>query len=104
MSKIARNAPFIAIQFGNHLRILHSIPSDHESLPHRSFKPDFLLVRQNLRDASEDHRNLLLGFQYAQVPSVNSLESIYNFQVRENLTFHIGKYYDTSCTIEHADK
>ena len=47
----------------------------------RSFRPDFLLVRQNLRDAGEDHRNLLLGFQYGGIPSVNSLESIYNFQV-----------------------
>ena len=47
----------------------------------RSFKPDFLLVRQNPRDANEDHRNLLYGFQYGNIPSVNSLESIYNFQV-----------------------
>lgn len=47
----------------------------------RSFRPDFLLVRQNLRDASEDYRNLLLGFKYADIPSINTLESIYNFQV-----------------------
>lgn len=46
----------------------------------RSFKPDFLLVRQNVRDSEEDYRNLLLGFQYGNVPSVNSLDSIYNFQ------------------------
>lgn len=51
----------------------------------RSFKPDFLLVRQNLRDASEDYRNLLLGFKYGDVPAVNSLDSVYNFQVRKNL-------------------
>ena len=48
----------------------------------RSFKPDFLLIRQNVRDAEEDYRNILLGFQYGNIPSVNSLESIYNFQVR----------------------
>ena len=47
----------------------------------RSFKPDFLLVRQNVKDANEDYKNLLLGFQYGNVASVNSLESIYNFQV-----------------------
>ena len=47
----------------------------------RSFRPDFLLVRQNLRDANEDYRNLLLGFKYGNIPSVNSLDSIYNFQV-----------------------
>jgi hypothetical protein len=48
----------------------------------RSFKPDFLLVRQNVRDAEDDYRSILLGFQYGNIPSVNSLESIYNFQVR----------------------
>ena len=50
----------------------------------RSFKPDFLLVRQNSRDAHEDHRSILYGFQYGNIPSVNTLESLYNFQV-----FHI---------------
>lgn len=49
----------------------------------RSFRPDFLLVRQNVRDANEDHRNLLLGFQYGNIPSVNSLESIYHFQASQ---------------------
>ncbi len=57
----------------------------------RSFRPDFLLVRQNLRDAAEDHRNLLLGLQYAHIPSVNSLESIYNFQVRRWMFWPIGE-------------
>jgi len=48
----------------------------------RSFKPDFLLVRQNSRDAHEDHRSILYGFQYGNIPSVNTLESLYNFQDR----------------------
>ena len=47
----------------------------------RTFKPDFLLIRQNLKDATEDYKNVLLGFQYGGVPSINSLQSIYNFQV-----------------------
>ncbi|GFQ86874.1 synapsin [Trichonephila clavata] len=47
----------------------------------RSFRPDFLLIRQHVRDAGhEDYRNLLLGFKYGGVPSVNSLHSLYNFQ------------------------
>lgn len=50
-----------------------------ESCP-RSFKPDFLLIRQHLRDANEDYRPVLLGFKYGGVPSVNSLHSLYNFQ------------------------
>ena len=52
----------------------------------RSFKPDFLLVRQNVRDAEDDYRSILLGFQYGNIPSVNSLESIYNFQVSVKIT------------------
>nr|XP_023029085.1 synapsin [Leptinotarsa decemlineata] len=46
----------------------------------RSFRPDFLLVRQNLKDAGEDHKNLLLALKFGGVPSINSLNSIYNFQ------------------------
>ncbi|XP_014237293.2 synapsin [Trichogramma pretiosum] len=46
----------------------------------RSFKPDFVLIRQNLRDAGEDNKNLLLGLMYGGVPSVNNLQAIYNFQ------------------------
>ena len=46
-------------------------------------KPDFLLIRQDPRDAGEDFKSALLGFQYGQVPSINSLESVYNFQVSD---------------------
>uniref|UniRef100_A0A8C1KY00 Synapsin-2 n=1 Tax=Cyprinus carpio TaxID=7962 RepID=A0A8C1KY00_CYPCA len=46
----------------------------------RSFKPDFVLVRQHAYSMAqnEDFRNIIIGFQYAGIPSVNSLESIYN--------------------------
>ena len=30
----------------------------------RSFKPDFVFIQQNLRNATENHKNLLLGFQF----------------------------------------
>lgn len=48
--------------------------------PTRSFKPDFVLVRQHAFSMAqnEDFRNLIIGLQYAGVPSVNSLDSIYN--------------------------
>ncbi|XP_076278149.1 synapsin isoform X2 [Lasioglossum baleicum] len=46
----------------------------------RSFKPDFVLIRQNLKDAGEDYKNLLLGLMYGGVPSINNLTAIYNFQ------------------------
>lgn len=47
----------------------------------RSFRPDFILVRQNLRDAGEDYKNLLLAFKYGGVPTINNLNAIYNFAV-----------------------
>jgi len=52
-------------------------------------KPDFLLIRQNLRDAGENYKNLLLGFRYGGVPSVNSIESIYNFQDKPWVHAHL---------------
>jgi len=53
------------------------------------FKPDFLLIRQNLRDAGKDYRKLLLGFQYGQVPCLNSLQSVYNFQDKPWVYAHL---------------
>ncbi|XP_068172403.1 synapsin-2b [Antennarius striatus] len=46
----------------------------------RSFKPDFVLVRQHAFSMAqnEDFRNLIIGLQYAGIPAVNSLDSIYN--------------------------
>lgn len=45
----------------------------------RSFKPDFVLVRQHVKDANVDWKNIILGLKYGGVPSVNSLHSIFNF-------------------------
>ncbi|XP_075066542.1 synapsin-3 [Mixophyes fleayi] len=47
----------------------------------RSFKPDFVLIRQHAYSMTlgEDFRSLIIGLQYGAVPSVNSLYSIYNF-------------------------
>ncbi|KAK0142706.1 Synapsin-2 [Merluccius polli] len=46
----------------------------------RSFKPDFVLIRQHAfsMTQNEDFRNLVIGLQYGGVPSLNSLDSIYN--------------------------
>lgn len=48
---------------------------------HRSFRPDFVLIRQHAfgMAENEDFRHLVIGMQYAGLPSINSLESIYNF-------------------------
>jgi len=45
----------------------------------RSFQPDFVLVRQHARNANENWKHTILGLHYGAVPSVNSLESVYNF-------------------------
>lgn len=47
---------------------------------YRSFMPDFVLIRQHAFSMTdnEDFRNLIIGLQYAGIPSINSLESIYN--------------------------
>ncbi|KAG7472878.1 hypothetical protein MATL_G00113840 [Megalops atlanticus] len=47
---------------------------------HRSFTPDFVLVRQHAfsMTQNEDFRNLIIGLQYSGIPSINSLKSIYN--------------------------
>ncbi|XP_056589111.1 synapsin-2a [Triplophysa dalaica] len=46
----------------------------------RSFMPDFVLIRQHAFSMTdnEDFRNLIIGLQYAGIPSINSLESVYN--------------------------
>lgn len=59
-----------------------SLPSLYEIAFHsRSFKPDFVLIRQHAfsMDKNGDHRNMVIGLQYAGLPSVNSLDSVYNF-------------------------
>ncbi|XP_006772204.1 PREDICTED: synapsin-1 [Myotis davidii] len=47
----------------------------------RSLKPDFVLIRQHAFSMARngDHRSLVIGLQYAGIPSVNSLHSVYNF-------------------------
>ncbi|XP_063357009.1 synapsin-3-like [Pelmatolapia mariae] len=47
----------------------------------RSFKPDFVLIRQHAYSMipGEDFRNLVIGLHFGGVPSVNSVFSIYNF-------------------------
>ncbi|KAM4881856.1 synapsin-3 isoform 1-T2 [Thomomys bottae] len=47
----------------------------------RSFKPDFVLVRQHAYSMAlgEDYRSLVIGLQYGGLPAVNSLYSVYNF-------------------------
>ncbi|XP_067247423.1 synapsin-3 isoform X2 [Chanodichthys erythropterus] len=63
----------------------------------RSFKPDFVLVRQHAYSMTpgEDFRNLVIGLHYGAVPSVNSLFSIYNFCSKPWVFSHMIKLYHT---------
>ncbi|XP_069503528.1 synapsin-1 isoform X2 [Ambystoma mexicanum] len=47
----------------------------------RSLKPDFVMIRQHAFSMAKngDYRNIVIGLQYAGIPSVNSLHSVYNF-------------------------
>ncbi|XP_029467663.1 synapsin-1 [Rhinatrema bivittatum] len=46
----------------------------------RSLKPDFVLIRQHAFSMAKngDYRNMVIGLQYAGIPGVNSLHSVYN--------------------------
>uniref|UniRef100_A0A5S6R2J3 Synapsin ATP-binding domain-containing protein n=1 Tax=Trichuris muris TaxID=70415 RepID=A0A5S6R2J3_TRIMR len=44
-----------------------------------SFRPDFVLIRQPVKERSADWRPVVMGFLYAAVPSLNTLHSVYNF-------------------------
>lgn len=44
------------------------------------FRPDFVLIRQPPRDGVRDYRSTLLGLKYGGVPSINSLNALYQFQ------------------------
>ncbi|GAB0090589.1 hypothetical protein DMENIID0001_053270 [Sergentomyia squamirostris] len=55
----------------------------------RSFKPDFVLVRQPPRDGSRDSRSALLGLKFGSVPSINSLASLYQFQDKPWVFAHL---------------
>lgn len=49
----------------------------------RSFRPDFVLIRQAPRDGSRDFRSTLLGLKFGGVPSINSVNAVYQFQVNK---------------------
>lgn len=55
----------------------------------RSFRPDFVLVRQAPRDGAKDYRSTLLGFKFGGVPSINSLNSLLQFQVSSSRAFRL---------------
>uniref|UniRef100_A0A8C5FQF5 Synapsin I n=1 Tax=Gadus morhua TaxID=8049 RepID=A0A8C5FQF5_GADMO len=61
----------------------------------RSFRPDFVLIRQHAYSMTpgEDYRSLVIGLQFGGVASVNSLLSIYNFCSKPWVFSHMIKLY-----------
>jgi hypothetical protein len=65
----------------------------------RSFRPDLILLRQSVRGLGlkEDWRSLLFGMKYGNIPSINSLESVFNFLekpwVVSNILAHVDAVY-----------
>ena len=60
---------------------------------YQTIRPDFVLVRNEARGAThvDDWRNVLFGLMYAQVPAVNSLDSIYRFLERPIVQGELNK-------------
>lgn len=46
----------------------------------RTFRPDFVLIRQHIQDGNQNYSDIIVGLKYGLVPSINSLQSFYNFQ------------------------
>eukprot|EP01052_Picozoa_sp_SAG31_P022588 SAG31_NODE_1802_length_7238_cov_3.417285_6_plen_349_part_00 len=63
------------------------------STPGQTVRPDFVLVRNETRDATgeQDARNALFGLMFADVPAVNSLQSIYMFLERPIVQGELNK-------------
>ena len=63
----------------------------------RCFRPDFVLVRQHAFSMAKngDHRHIVIGLQYAGLPGVNSLHSVYNFCDKPWVVSSVARYTET---------
>lgn len=57
----------------------------------RTFIPDFLIVRNTVTRVKEDYSNILFGFHYANVPSINNLSSIIACMKKPNMTSEMNR-------------
>lgn len=60
----------------------------------RSFRPDFLLIRQHPVDANENWKSIILGLHYGGIPSVNSLDAVYNMLDKPWVVCNVFTCYD----------
>ena len=45
----------------------------------KQFRPDFVFVREHVKNNQDDFTPIILGLRYGNVPSINNLLSVYNF-------------------------
>eukprot|EP00999_Lentomonas_sp_LEN2_P000791 NODE_178_length_1989_cov_17.357680_g154_i0.p1 GENE.NODE_178_length_1989_cov_17.357680_g154_i0~~NODE_178_length_1989_cov_17.357680_g154_i0.p1 ORF type:complete len:354 (-),score=57.24 NODE_178_length_1989_cov_17.357680_g154_i0:844-1905(-) len=72
---------------------------DPKSKGHRSnnleiFFPDYILVRNEVKMPMQDNSNFLFAFMYANIPAMNSLESINAFRERAIVQGALNKIHD----------
>ena len=101
MEQKEQKAPYIAIFSqipggGGRSPTLAPLDENNNNIPFvllsRSFRPDMVLVRQHVKDASHDWKNIILGLQYGGTPSINSLHSIFNFMDKPWVVSHYNVY------------
>ncbi|GAB5370549.1 hypothetical protein AAMO2058_001502600 [Amorphochlora amoebiformis] len=64
-----------------------------------TIKPDFVLIRNQVRSLTSDYRSKLYGLMYGNVPSLNSLTSIYMFCERPIVQAELNRL-----SKEHSEK
>ncbi len=77
----------------------NEITTDAFPFLRRAFRPDFVLIRQNMRDAGEDYKSIVLGLKFGGVPSINSLEAVYHFQVSVSVSSKVVAGVYNECGI-----
>ncbi|KAL7062344.1 hypothetical protein AAHC03_01657 [Spirometra sp. Aus1] len=55
----------------------------------KSFKPDFVLIRQGLGATPQHYENILTGLVFGGVPCINSAEAVYNMKNKAWLFGHL---------------
>lgn len=69
----------VANSVGSYSVTIDAIRGGHKV--NKTIRPDFVLIRQHAfsMDKNGDHRDIVIGLQYAGLSSVNSIHSVYNF-------------------------
>lgn len=69
--------------------VINIYQGSNRAKPIRSFKPDFVLLRQHSSGANEDWQPILTGLLYAGTPCMNTLHAVYNMKNRPWLFAHL---------------